>query len=429
MAEQTAIQKRNEELAVALNAKKKTAYDLLVSLKGSISAVLPKHLTPERMTMIAYTAMQRTPKLLETTRESIIGSIMTASMLGLEPSGPLGHGALIPYWNGRAKCFECQFQPMYQGLLELGRRSGFILSVQLRSVRVGDKYSYRYGLRPDLIHEPLQGEGADDPDRKVTNIYCVIDLIGGGQQWDQMSWEEGIAHGRRFSPSWDFEKNAFKPDSAWATDTEAMISKTVLKKVLKLCPKSPEMAAALLGDDGAERGRTVKMVKTPEGVFDVDFGPNPDDDPDKPPTGRETGKVNVDQLKPGSEENRGHDDTKLDQAGKDTPKAETKPKVETLEQKRKRLAAEKDAAAKAAAAVPPPAETKPEGPKVPGPEDKLTDDQFAEIENAMFDGKVDGSVWIVWARKTFDIRRVSDMRQKHLPIALAWLNAGGKDPE
>src|SRR5436190_12140398 len=109
---ETAVDKRNREQA-------QTAWTLLQEMKPAIAAVLPKHLTPERMAMIAFTAMRRTPKLMLCTKESIIGAIMTAAMLGLEPSGPLGHGALIPYGT------ECQFQPMYQGLLDLARRSGF----------------------------------------------------------------------------------------------------------------------------------------------------------------------------------------------------------------------------------------------------------------------------------------------------------------
>ena len=167
MAEQTAVQKREQEQQALVSQRKKQAWEMLKEMKTGIANVLPKHLTPERMAMIAYTAMQKTPKLLECSRESLIGSIMTAAMLGLEPSGPLGHGALIPYWNNRRRGgagLECQFQPMYQGLLELARRSGFVESVQLRPVFKGDKYSYQFGLHPDITHVPMEGAGADAPD-------------------------------------------------------------------------------------------------------------------------------------------------------------------------------------------------------------------------------------------------------------------------
>ena len=96
---QTAVQVRQQEELEAKKAQKKTAWDMLTRLKPSIAAVLPHHLSPSRMAMIAFTAMQKTPKLMQCSQESLVGSIMTAAILGLEPSGPLGHGALIPYWN------------------------------------------------------------------------------------------------------------------------------------------------------------------------------------------------------------------------------------------------------------------------------------------------------------------------------------------
>ncbi len=398
---QTAVQQRESAAAIDLRKKKENAWNLLQDMKKGISAVLPKHLTPERMATIAYTAMQRNPRLLECTKESIIGSIMTAAMLGLEPSGPLGHGALIPYKDNRRGTFECQFQPMYQGLLELARRSGFILSVQLREVRKGDTYSYRFGLHSDLTHIPMDGEGSDDPNRPVTHVYCVIDLIGGGQQWDQISWEEGLAHGARFSPSWDDRlnggKGGFKLDSVWADDPLAMIRKTILKKVLKLCPKSPEMAAALLGDDGAERGRSVRTTRVADGVFDVDFGDEPETNR---PNGREAGKVDLKTLQPSDQTNRGHDDTKLGQVVGSGAGGETKEaKQETK---------------------------KPEPETTLQPDAALTDAQKLTLENLRTHHDIAPGTWLNWAKATFNIKAVSKMTQRDYPAALSWHERGGK---
>lgn len=256
----TAAEKKNQEMA-------KNAWDLLNGMKKSIAAVLPKHLTPDRMAMIAFTAMRRTPKLLECSRESIIGSILTASMLGLEPSGPLGHGALIPYKG------ECQFQPMYQGLLELARRSGFIRDIQLRAVYKGDHYMYRFGLDPTIEHVPMEGDGADNPDRECTHVYCVVRFTNGGVQWDQMSYAQAMAHGKRFSRTWNTREypNKFQPGTPWADHPVAMCLKTILKQTLKLCPKSPELAAAVQLDDMTEIGKTATMSKMDGDVFDIDI--------------------------------------------------------------------------------------------------------------------------------------------------------------
>lgn len=304
---ETAVEKRNKEMAGS-------AWTMLQEMKPAIAAVLPKHLTPERMAMIAFTAMRRTPKLMLCTKESIIGSIMTAAMLGLEPSGPLGHGALIPYGT------ECQFQPMYQGLLDLARRSGFVKDVQLRAVYKGDHYVYRFGLDPTIEHVPMEGAGADDPGREPTHVYAIIRLNGGGVQWDQMSFQQGLAWGKRFSPSFNTRDypGVFKPGSVWADNPLAMILKTILKITLKLCPKSPELAAAIQMDDLGEIGKSATLSLT-EGVFDVDIAePEPKDPQDLTPDQPKTSVIDriVQQNQKAATEGTGS-------------KAESKPAVES----------------------------------------------------------------------------------------------------
>lgn len=381
----TASEKRNKEMAMS-------AWTLLQGMKKAIGAVIPKHLTPERMATIAFTAMKKTPKLMECTADSIVGSIMTASMLGLEPSGPLGHGALIPYGK------ECQFQPMYQGLLDLARRSGFVKDVQCRAVYVGDTYSYRFGLEPDLIHVPMEGEGADDPDRVCTHVYAIIRLNGGGTQWDQMSIAQAMGHAKRFSPSWNTRDypNKFKPGSPWAEHPIAMAQKTVLKMVLKLCPKSPELAAAVSLDDAADRGKTVTMTNQ-DGIFDVDFGEEP---PKR--NEREKGTVSADDLKPGQEQNRGHGNENLGSVG---PSAEKGGSGNSAGGAGGASANPGDAAPKASETKAAKAGTKPAASETTGgnggaaaavDETRCTEDDFFDLETSVFDH---GGVAMVDVRK------------------------------
>lgn len=376
----TAVEKRNQELAT-------NAWQMLNGMKSTIAAVLPKHLTPERMAMIAFTAMRRTPKLLLCSRESIIGSIMTASMLGLEPSGPLGHGALIPYGT------ECQFQPMYQGLLELARRSGFIKDVQLRAVYKGDHYLYRFGLDPTIEHIPMEGEGADSPDREPTHFYAIVRLTNGGVQWDQMSFDQGISHGRRFSPSYDSRARAFKPGSVWADNPEAMILKTILKKVLKLCPKSPELAAALQVDDLADTGKTTNMTKVGDGVFDIDIAePAPPADQHQIEPAKAASAIDriVDQHKKPAE----------------TP-AETKP------------------------ASPAPAASEPAGPAQAAepsadPERLLTEDEWMDLDTVALDKEVEAKAFIAYVR-TLGYKMKSQLKRKDYERVHQWLRNGGRE--
>jgi recombination protein RecT len=378
LAAPTAAELKKKELA-------KSAHGLLESLKSSIKQVLPKHLTPERMAMIAFTAMRQNPALMECSRESIIGSIMTASILGLEPSGPLGHGALIPYKG------ECQFQPMYQGLLDLARRSGFIRDVQLRAVYKGDTYKYAFGLDPTIEHIPLEGEGASNPDRVCTHVYCIIRFVNGGIQWDQMSFEQAMAHGKKFSKTWNTRDypNKFKPNTPWAEHPVAMCLKTILKQTLKLCPKSPEMAQAMQIDDITETGRTASLKKTEEGYFDVEFGGS-DDEPAPVET---KGTVNIEDLKPGKEGNRGHGNENL-----------------------------ADLSNKAA-----PAETKSQTPGAEDLEAKCTDLMFDELETIQTQNDIDPRAFIAYVKETLGYKMKSHLKQKDFLRAKAWLKNGGKE--
>jgi len=395
MAE-TAVQTREKEGA-------KTALALLQKMKPSIAAVLPKHMTPERMSMIAFTAMRRNPKLLDCSMESIAGSIMTAAILGLEPSGPLGHGALVPYKG------ECQFQPMYQGLLDLARRSGNIKDVQCRAVYKGDHYLFRFGLEPTIEHVPMEGEGADDPNRECTHVYCIIRFTNGGVQWDQMSMAEAIAHARRFSKT--AEGKGFKANTPWAEHPVPMAMKTILKRTLKYCPKSPEMAAVMMMDDAADNGKKAKLQTNDDGTFDVEF-----EFPAEAQE-REKGTVDLESLKPGTEQNRGHGNDGLDQV-----KGNGSAKVETLEEQRKKAATQGGTTSEA---------TKPEASATSStgvdPEASLTEDQQDQLESIRTQQNIQLKTFKAWILAAFDIKLTSQLRQKHFDRCRRWCEAGGQE--
>jgi recombination protein RecT len=433
MAEQkqeTAVERRNREKTDVQKAQAKQAWEMLNSMKSSIAAVLPKHLTPERMAMIAFTAMRRTPKLMECTRESLIGSIMTAAMLGLEPSGPLGHGALIPYNDRRRGVVECQFQPMYGGLLELARRSGIIRDVQLRAVYKGDKYSYRFGLDPEIVHIPLEGEGADDPNREPIAVYCIIRFNNGGVQWDQMSYAQGIAHGKRYSPSFDDRTGKFKEGSVWDENPLAMVLKTILKMVLKLCPKSPEMAAALQADDGMEAGRTVKMTKQGDDFFDVDFGGAPEEDGDGDKKNEtERGTVNLADVKPAKEDNRGHGEEGLDAIRRKEQEVEAAAAAAKVKPTQEATATAETGTPKPAEQVQP-AQAGGEEPNIPEPENPnlpLTEEQFQTLERMSAHHKVDQAAVVDFVKGVLKYPLLSKIKQKDYRRLYLFIFRGGRD--
>jgi len=92
------------------------------SQKGSLAAVLPKHVSADRMLKIALGALRTTPKLMNCSVESLMGAVVHCSQLGLEPNTPLGHAYLIPFDNRKKGVTEVQIVLGYKGLIDLARR-------------------------------------------------------------------------------------------------------------------------------------------------------------------------------------------------------------------------------------------------------------------------------------------------------------------
>lgn len=210
---------------------------LIRRMEPQIRKALPSVITPERFTRIVLTALSSNPKLQACAPMSVMGAMMQAAQLGVEPNTPLGQAYLIPYGN------LCQFQLGYKGLIDLAYRSGEVSSIQAHEVHENDTFEYEYGLEPKLRHVPAQT--ARGP---VTFYYAVLKLKNGGVGFEVMSRE-------------DVEKFAMKKSKAyrngpWQTDFDEMAKKTVLKKVLKYAPLKTEFARAVASDESV---KTMKM--------------------------------------------------------------------------------------------------------------------------------------------------------------------------
>lgn len=202
--------------------------------ESSITQVLPKHLTPERMMRVALSAIYRTPELQDCDPRTIVAAVVQASELGLEPGGALQHGYLIPYKNKKAGGVrECQFQPSYRGLIELARRSGKLKSISARVVYEKDQFSLIFtGDRPNYRHEPqLDGDAG-----KIRLVYAVASLEGDALEFESMTLQQ-VEEIRKRSQSGD--------DGPWKTDWAEMAKKTVIRRLLKRLPMSLELAKAI----------------------------------------------------------------------------------------------------------------------------------------------------------------------------------------
>jgi recombinase, phage RecT family len=229
------------------------------AMKKQIAAALPRNITPERLTRVVLSTVQRVPKLLECEPKSFLSCVMACAALGLEPDGLLGQAYLVPFAG------KCTVIPGYQGLMKLARQSGEIASIDAHPVRAGDEFEYRYGADPSIKHVPAErpytiengeakwAEGwAPGP---ITHFYAVAKMRDGSVAFVVMpTWEvDQIRDGSQgYQAALKFDK-----DSPWTTDYDRMGCKTAIRRLCKYLPASVEdnrLHQAIAIDERADRG-------------------------------------------------------------------------------------------------------------------------------------------------------------------------------
>lgn len=229
---------------VAARAEPKDIAGMLSSpkMKQQMALAMPKHMTAERMMRIALTEVRKVPALGQCNIESFMGAIMQCAQLGLEPGSALGHAYLLPFGNGKAKDGKsnCQLIIGYRGMIDLARRSGQIVSLTARTVHENDTFKYEFGLEETMHHVPADGDRG-----KMTHVYAVAKLKGGGVQFDVMSRAD-VDKVRSTSKA--------GTNGPWVTHFEEMAKKTVIRRLFKYLPVSIEIQHAVTLDERADAG-------------------------------------------------------------------------------------------------------------------------------------------------------------------------------
>ena len=205
-------------------------------VKQQLAIVLPKHLTPDRMTRVALTCVLRTPQLAACRPESLLQSLMLLSQIGLEPDGR--HAHLVPYKGIVTAIVD------YRGYIALARRNG-LSRIATGVVREGDTFAWRRDSSG--LHFSHEVQCADRGD--VLAAYCVWD-DGGECDGELMSREE-IERIRQRSQA--------AKDGPWVTDWDEMAKKTVVRRASKRWPIDATISAAV---DVIERGQRQAALGT-----------------------------------------------------------------------------------------------------------------------------------------------------------------------
>ena len=267
---------------------------------------LPNAMDSDQFARICLTTLKSNPDLRRCNPMTFMSCLMMCAQLGLEP-GPLGLVHLIPRnnsipdgedHNGRKKWrkeWQCQIVIGYQGWLDLIRRSGQILDIDVEAVYPGDEFYVEKGSSKSLKHVPsleprgLLGahevwEKIDGRNKKVkraydedaispTHIYVYVQMINGAEKFLVMHFDDAMKY-RSFAGT----------SNVWDSFPVPMAMKTVILRIKSQLPRSTIVDQAYQHDGTTPALIVPNMLEQPrpDDPYEVDAEATPIDDPEPP---------------------------------------------------------------------------------------------------------------------------------------------------
>lgn len=233
----------SKQIATAQEPERRTATDLIESMRGEFVKALPAHVSVDHFMRLALTELRSSPQLAECSAESLLGALMLGARTGLEVGGPLGELYLTPRaLTDRATGKRTwTVVPIigYRGLIKLARNTGKVGAIDAELVREGDRFEMGFDLaRGGKFVEWTPADFAED--RPVIGVLAHAELIGAGVQFRYLPIEKVIERKKR---------GAAGDRGPWATDLDAMIRKTGLRHLSSVLPQSTALVDALKADE------------------------------------------------------------------------------------------------------------------------------------------------------------------------------------
>lgn len=201
----------------------------LTQMAPEFKAALPSHVSVEKFSRVAMTAIQNTPALVNADRRSLFGAFVRLAQDGLLPDGR--EAAIVMFGN------KAQAMPMIAGILKKIRQSGEVAKVSAQVVYANDKFVVKYGFDEDVEHiPPALNEPRGDP----IGAYATAVLKDGSQLLEVMSLEQ-INEVRKVSRA--------SGNGPWVTWFGEMARKTVMRRLSKRLPMSTDLEDEVFSRD------------------------------------------------------------------------------------------------------------------------------------------------------------------------------------
>lgn len=189
-------------------------------LQSSLSGT---NVQADRFIRTAISAISQNEKILERCTPSSIGSaVLRAASMTLDLDPVLGHAYLVPRGG------QATLQISYRGRMELARRSGQLVAMDVGTIHKNDNAKLTRGTKPELtIGIPLDGDRGP-----ILGYYCAAQWKDGGSTVEYMPIAEIVEHRNKHSDEWKRRGQA----SVWGVNFDAMAKKTVIVRASKTWP-------------------------------------------------------------------------------------------------------------------------------------------------------------------------------------------------
>lgn len=243
------------------------------NMEKQFQLAMPKGMEATQLVRDAQTCLRQTPQLAECDPSTVLGSLMTCAQLGLRP-GVLGQAYLLPLWNSKNRRREAQLILGFQGLLELIYRAGTVSMIDARVVYSNDEFMQEYGLAEDkLIHRPPTSGPRGTP----VAFYAIARMKDGGYAMTEvMSVADMEAYRDKYAMAKKKDGTVVGP---WVTEFVEMAKKTMIRRLAKMLPKSPEVARAITHDGAVRVDYTAAGIDADPTYVDSEVVPQQGDQP------------------------------------------------------------------------------------------------------------------------------------------------------
>lgn len=229
--------------------------------RNELTRVIPQHVAKDLFERNLGYALQKETRLLSMSLTLVFAEVAKLTGLGLILDPHLGEAYVIVAWDGRLRAEVPQGRVGYRGLMKIARGSDEIGIIYASEVCAHDLFKEQRGSHKNLVHEPK----TFSPNRgEIIGYYAHVTYREPGNPVDFECMDiEDVHRIRNRSDGYKAFQEEKISKTPWVDDEVEMAKKTVIRRLCKRLPQSPDLTMALKIEDEAEFQHLQDITPTP----------------------------------------------------------------------------------------------------------------------------------------------------------------------